>query len=49
LKQRFPHLVRYDPTPIHRALWRVATRCAVVQQESAGGGFFYQPQSITGD
>jgi len=44
LKQRFPHLVRHDATPIHRALWRVATRCAVVQQEEAGGGFFYQPQ-----
>ena len=44
LKQRFPHLVRHDPTPIHRALWRVATRCAVVQQHKPGSGFFYQPQ-----
>lgn len=43
LRQRFPDLVRHDPTPIHRALWRVATRCAVVRQLAPGGGFFYQP------
>lgn len=42
LKQRFPDLVRYDSTPIHRALWRVATRCAVVSQREIDGGFFYQ-------
>ena len=42
LKQRFPELVRYDPTPIHRALWRVATRCTVVSQRGIDGGFFYQ-------
>ncbi|MCP9809426.1 fatty acid desaturase [Cyanobium sp. HWJ4-Hawea] len=47
LNERFPHLVRYDPTPIHRALWRVATRCAVVQQPSSGEGFFYQPQPVS--
>ncbi|MFM7086201.1 MAG: fatty acid desaturase [Cyanobium sp.] len=44
LKRRFPELVRYDPTPIHRALWRVATRCAVVRREPAGEGYFYGPQ-----
>ncbi len=43
LRQRFPGLVRHDPTPIHRALWRVATCCAVVRQQEAGGGYFYQP------
>ena len=48
LKQRFPDLVRYDPTPIHRALWRVASRCAVVRQDTAGAGFFYQPQELKG-
>lgn len=41
LRQRFPDLVRHDPTPIHRALWRVATRCSVVRQLTPGGGFFY--------
>jgi omega-6 fatty acid desaturase (delta-12 desaturase) len=44
LKRQFPDLVRYDPTPIHRALWRVASRCAVVRQAGLGGGFFYEPQ-----
>jgi omega-6 fatty acid desaturase (delta-12 desaturase) len=42
LRQQFPHLVRQDSTPIHQALWRVATRCSVVRQASPGEGFFYQ-------
>jgi len=41
LRQRFPDLVRHDPTPVHRALWRVATRCSVVRQQAPGSGFFY--------
>jgi omega-6 fatty acid desaturase (delta-12 desaturase) len=44
LTRQFPDLVRYDPTPIHRARWRVATRCSVVRQEVAGAGYFYGPQ-----
>ncbi len=32
LKRAFPDLVRYDPTPIHKALWRIATRCGAVHQ-----------------
>jgi omega-6 fatty acid desaturase (delta-12 desaturase) len=44
LQRQFPDLVRYDPTPIHRALWRVASRCSVVRQEAAGDGYFYEPQ-----
>jgi len=43
LKQRFPDLVRHDPTPIHRALWRVASRCAVVHQAAPGHGYVYEP------
>jgi fatty acid desaturase len=42
LKQRFPDLVRFDPTPIHLALWRVASRCAVVAERPSTGSFFYQ-------
>jgi len=42
LREQFPQLVRYDSTPIHQALWRIATRCSVVHQEKPGGGFFYQ-------
>ena len=41
LRQRFPDLVRYDPTPIHLALWRVASRCAVVSEDQTSGRFFY--------
>ena len=42
LKSRFPDLVRYDSTPIHKALWRIATRCNVVSQRGGGDGYFYQ-------
>ena len=48
IKQRFPELVRYDETPIHQALWRVASRCSVVHQNRPGGGFFYRPQEANG-
>ena len=42
LRQRLPLLVRYDPTPVPQALWRIASRCAVVRQASTAGEFFYQ-------
>ena len=45
LKSRFPDLVRYDSTPIHKALWRIATRCNVVSQRGGGDGYFYQPKA----
>ena len=41
LKQRFPELVRYDPTPIHKALWRVATGCAAVRKSPVDGAFYF--------
>ena len=44
LKQQFPALVRHDPTAIHTALWRVASRCVVVSQAPSGDGYFYEPQ-----
>ncbi|MEI6358818.1 MAG: fatty acid desaturase [Synechococcus sp. ELA619] len=44
LKNSFPELVRHDPTPIHKALWRIATRCTVVSQSEVSGGYFYQSQ-----
>ena len=43
LRERFPDLVRFDPTPIHLALWRVASRCAVVTERKDSGSFYYQP------
>ncbi|KAK4538261.1 hypothetical protein CDCA_CDCA16G4286 [Cyanidium caldarium] len=30
LRKAFPEYYLYDPTPIYRALWRVASRCVVV-------------------
>ncbi|MCT0219579.1 fatty acid desaturase [Synechococcus sp. CS-1329] len=49
LRARYPELVRFDPTPIHRALWRIATRCAVVSQQHPGGGFYYQTPAAASD
>ena len=36
LRQQFPDLVRYDSTPIHQALWRIATKC--------GGAVYQNPR-----
>lgn len=41
LRQRFPQLVRYDPTPIPQALWRIASRCAVVQRDASTREYVY--------
>jgi omega-6 fatty acid desaturase (delta-12 desaturase) len=35
----FPHLYRYDPTPVPKALWRVAKNCHVVAPASDGWQF----------
>ncbi|CAK6694747.1 fatty acid desaturase [Synechococcus sp. BA-124 BA4] len=42
LRHHYPELVRFDPTPIHLALWRTASRCAVVSQGGSGGGFYFR-------
>ncbi len=41
LSQRFPDLVRYDPTPIHKALWRVACGCGAVRRRASDGAFVF--------
>ena len=41
LRQRYPQLVRYDSTPIHQALWRVASRCGAVHRNPADGAFYF--------
>ena len=41
LRQRYPDLIRYDATPIHQALWRIATRCAAVRRNPTDGAFYY--------
>lgn len=40
LKKRFPDLYLYDPTPVPRALWRVARRCAAVQKAPGVDGVY---------
>ncbi len=39
LRENFPELYRFDPTPIPKALWRVATRCQVVSKGDEGWEF----------
>ncbi|MFM2159076.1 MAG: hypothetical protein RLZZ124_1550 [Cyanobacteriota bacterium] len=41
LRQAYPGLVRVDKTPIHKALWRVATRCGAVRRSPADGAFYF--------
>lgn len=41
LRQAFPDLVRVDTTPIHKALWRIATRCAAVRKDANNHAFYY--------
>lgn len=36
LKNAFPDLYLYDPTPIHKALWRIAINCHVVSKADIG-------------
>ena len=36
LRQNFPDFYQFDPTPIPKALWRVATRCHVVSKSEEG-------------
>jgi fatty acid desaturase len=39
LRESFPDLYRYDPTPIPKVIWRVATRCHVVSKSEEGWKF----------
>ena len=38
IRKQFPALYRYDPTPIHRALWQVSRDCVFVEKIPGGGG-----------
>jgi len=33
VKRAFPNHYLYDPTPIHKAMWRIARKCLVARQE----------------
>ena len=39
VRDAFPHLYRYNPTPIRRALWAVAKNCHVVAETADGWQF----------
>jgi omega-6 fatty acid desaturase (delta-12 desaturase) len=41
LRRRYPDLVRYDSTPIHQALWRIASRCGAVSRNPTDGAFYF--------
>ncbi len=36
LKTAYPELYRYDPTPVHRALWQVSKDCVAVTETTDG-------------
>jgi omega-6 fatty acid desaturase (delta-12 desaturase) len=41
LREAYPELVRVDTTPIHKALWRIATQCAAVRENAKDKAFYY--------
>jgi omega-6 fatty acid desaturase (delta-12 desaturase) len=40
LKTTFPDIYLYDPTPIHKALWRVANNCIAVDKQPGEDGMY---------
>ncbi|MDA1050386.1 MAG: fatty acid desaturase [Planctomycetota bacterium] len=45
LKRAFPDLYLYDPTPIPKALWRIAANCNVVSKADIGWKFVVERNS----
>lgn len=45
LKAAFPDLYQYDPTPVPKALWRVATKCNVVSKAEHGWKYVLEKSS----
>jgi len=43
IAKAFPKAYLYDPTPVHKALWRVASNCIAVKQQPAGGRYTWVP------
>lgn len=41
IRAQFPEFIRFDPTPIHRAIWRVGLSCNVVSRNRGDGAFYY--------
>merc|ERR1719316_341311 len=42
IAKRFPKAYLHDPTPVHRALWRVACNCCAVERRDDGRYVFTQ-------
>ncbi len=42
IKKAFPKVYLYNPTPIHQALWHIATNCIAVRREENGGRYIWQ-------
>jgi len=43
IAKNFPKAYLYDPTPIHVALWRVASNCVAVKLQPFGGRYTWVP------
>jgi fatty acid desaturase len=43
VEQAFPHLYLREPTPIHKALWRVACKCVAVEPTEDGKYVWVKP------
>jgi len=41
IKAAFPKAYLYDPTSVHRALWRVASNCVAVKKEQGSGRYLW--------
>ena len=41
IRAQFPDHIHHDPTPIHRAIWRVALHCSFVAKNRTDGGYYY--------
>jgi omega-6 fatty acid desaturase (delta-12 desaturase) len=41
IRADFPEYIRYDSTPIHVALWRVALNCSYVVKNNQDGAYYY--------
>jgi len=41
IRADFPEYIRYDSTPIHVALWRVALHCSYVVKNNQDGAYYY--------
>lgn len=48
IKTAFPHLYRYNPKPVRRALWDVANQCHVVGETNDGWQFTDRPKVTDG-